>query len=193
MTALKTCRDCGAEVVRTEDLANFVVNVSSKYGRQNLCKSCMAKKSSGWRLNNPERSLASQKRWALNNREKKNAHQRAYYWRNRETYRVKARAYYWSHRGPHVARRRFDSPYPPVIAPLCDCFILSEPLTVEELMERSGASEGYVRRILARYVVSGVVQELPDGRFRIDPASPLRFAMDGYFASRTASKEEVKL
>ena len=203
MTALRTCRDCGVEAVRTEDLENFVAAPTSPYGRKNRCKPCMAKLLKQWVLDNPEKMRLGRRRWILKNRKKLAAESRAYYRKNKEKraayYRKNkekraayAHAYYLAHRGKNVTPRRIGF-HAPTNAPLCDSFTLSEPLTVEELVERSGAGRGYVMMALARYVASGVVQKLPDGRFRIDPDSPLRFAMDGYFASRTASKEEVKL
>lgn len=42
--ALRRCKDCGLEAHNEEDLGNFVINNTGKYGRQDLCQPCNNKR-----------------------------------------------------------------------------------------------------------------------------------------------------
>jgi hypothetical protein len=52
---LRVCRTCGLKAHNHEDLKSFAKGKSSKYGRQNACKSCLAKKSRRYYLENREK------------------------------------------------------------------------------------------------------------------------------------------
>lgn len=69
--------------------------------------------------------------------------------------------------------------------PVADVFDKDKPLTFKEIHERAGGGRGYILERLKEYVNIGVVEKLADGRYRINPKSALRMAMDGYFESAT--------
>lgn len=64
---------------------------------------------------------------------------------------------------------------------VCDAFDKDKPLSFDEIFSRTGGGRGYLHQILKGYIRIGVVEQLPDKKYRINPNNPLRMAMDGYF------------
>ena len=58
---LRQCKACGLEAHTEEQLELFKKDKSSKHGRGNTCKECMAKNSASWALANPEKYKKGQR------------------------------------------------------------------------------------------------------------------------------------
>ena len=161
-TPLKMCRVCGLEALREEDLEKFVKIKCCLHGRLNLCKECR---------NLKLRSKREEERKAEGRKPHERRHKITEQERKKKVYEYQKR----HNKSGHT--------------PLCDCFDKSTPLTIADLMKKSGAGRGYVKTALARYCESGVVERMEDGTYRINPKSPLRFAMDGYYRSKIDTKK----
>ncbi len=54
-------------------------------------------------------------------------------------------------------------------------------MTLNQLVERTGAGIGYVQGILKNLVAAKVIKVTEDKKYFIDPSNPVRYALDGYF------------
>jgi len=76
-------------------------------------------------------------------------------------------------------------PYP-TKCPVVDAFQMSKPLTIEELVERTGARKRYVEKQLKNFIQSNLVLQDAEGKYFINPNNPCRYALDGYFRKKEA-------
>ena len=65
--------------------------------------------------------------------------------------------------------------------PVMDCFEKDKPITLEELCKRSGGGRGWALTILRSYQKLGLVTKINENLFKLNPNSPLRMAVNGYF------------
>lgn len=81
---LRKCNHCGLVAHTEADLELFIKNKSGKHGRENLCRSCNAKKGQKWYINNPERKAETNKQWYIENRERVIEVSKQWYAENKE-------------------------------------------------------------------------------------------------------------
>jgi len=77
------------------------------------------------------------------------------------------------------------NPYP-IKCPVVDAFEMSKPLTIEELVERTGARKGYIEKQLKNLMQSNLILQDAEGKYFINPNNPYRYALDGYFHKKEA-------
>ena len=65
--------------------------------------------------------------------------------------------------------------------PVMDCFEKDKPIALEELCKRSGGGRGWVLTTLRDYQKLGLVIKISENLFQLNPNSPIRMAVDGYF------------
>jgi len=85
-------------------------------------------------------------------------------------------------------QRAYQRKYCPRI-PVIDCFEKDRSVTVEMLCERSGAARGYVLKWLGEWQKLGLVIKVEENVYRLNPESPLRMAVDGYFREAMLPEE----
>ena len=95
----------------------------------------------------------------------------------REQRRIHRKAY---NQRPEVRKRIKAYNQSPKV-PVMDCFEKDKPITLEELCKRSGGGRGWALRTLRDYQKLGLVIKTNENLFQLNPNSPLRMAVDGYF------------
>lgn len=104
--ALRTCRICGKEAKTTSDLELFRKAKGYKYGRDNLCRECVAKTSLEHYHRNRDRINKERAKKRQENPEKMREMDRKYRENNPEKIRKKAAKYRLKHREQIAQRDR---------------------------------------------------------------------------------------
>lgn len=90
MESLRKCNKCGLEAFSDSDLDLFSAHSQSKYGRQNLCKVCMAKQ----QREKPSSSNEYRREWHRKKRaESSDYNDKSYFSRAKKTYGITKKEY----------------------------------------------------------------------------------------------------
>jgi hypothetical protein len=76
----------------------------------------------------------------------------------------------------------------PASIPVIDCFERDKPVTLETLCAKSEGGRGYVIRALRDFQKIGLVIKIEKNVFQLNPDSPFRKAVDGYYFQESKRK-----